>query len=131
MADEREEVQVEEPVVIQATERNIIAKEFVDPQEYNSGDCVMLGGSKVTYWPGSWNVRLDARTFTRKTHSGDYWHHNIAFVDEAGNQIGTCHFESPEMDDGNPPPIYEWVGLDSGPTSFDAVKGMKVTSYSC
>ncbi|EOD65915.1 DUF6294 family protein [Amycolatopsis vancoresmycina] len=79
------------------------------------GDCEQDNGTIVirSDGTGTWS----ATTLTFQTHSGDVWHSSFDFKTTAGTQLfhaGT--FDSPRMNDGNPPPRYPW----SKPFTFDA-----------
>ncbi|HEX3789685.1 MAG TPA: DUF6294 family protein [Pseudonocardiaceae bacterium] len=83
--------------------------------ELHVGDCQEDNGTITlnSDGTGSWT----ATTLTYQTHSGDVWHASFDFYTTAGTHLfaeGT--FNSPRMNDGNPPPQYNW-----GATfSFDA-----------
>lgn len=71
------------------------------------GDCQQDNGTIVirSDGTGDWS----ATTLTYQTHSGDVWHSDFTFKTTAGTQLfhaGT--FDSPRMNDGNPPPRYPW-----------------------
>ena len=48
-------------------------------------------------------------TLTYHTHSGDVWHASFSGIAENGAVLFTTPtFNSPTMNDGNPPPRYSW-----------------------
>lgn len=72
------------------------------------GDCEQDNGTIVlrSDGTGDWS----ATTLTFQTHSGDVWHSSFDFKTTAGTALfhaGT--FDSPRMNDGNPPPRYFWT----------------------
>ena len=78
-----------------------------DITPYSSGDCRLISGT-VTIYPNGTGV-FHATTLTYHTHSGDYWHIRL-FGRSAGetNLFETGTFTGPRMNDGNPPPPYNW-----------------------
>jgi hypothetical protein len=71
------------------------------------GDCQQDNGTIVVRSDGTGD--WSATTLTYQTHSGDVWHSSFDFKTTAGSALfhaGT--FDSPRMNDGNPPPKYFW-----------------------
>ncbi|MET8848951.1 DUF6294 family protein [Amycolatopsis sp. NPDC004625] len=71
------------------------------------GDCEQDNGTIVirSDGTGDWS----ATTLTFQTHSGDVWHSSFDFKTTAGTQLFSAGtFDSPRMNDGNPPPRYPW-----------------------
>ncbi|RSM40532.1 hypothetical protein DMA12_26635 [Amycolatopsis balhimycina DSM 5908] len=71
------------------------------------GDCQQDNGTIVirSDGTGDWS----ATTLTYQTHSGDVWHSGFDFKTTAGTKLFSAGtFDSPRMDDGNPPPHYFW-----------------------
>ena len=92
------------------------------------GDCEQDGG-RLTFYSdgtGTWSCT----TLTYHTHSGDVWH--ARFDVKGSNEavlfsLGT--YDSPRMDDGNPPPRYDWnAQFAFNPDFFDAIS--TATQYS-
>lgn len=72
------------------------------------GDCEQDNGTIVirSDGTGDWS----ATTLTFQTHSGDVWHSSFDFKTTAGTQLFSAGtFDSPRMNDGNPPPHYFWT----------------------
>lgn len=95
-------------------------KEFTWPQ-LNVGDDQMNAGSKLTLYSNG-TARFDCQTLCFHTHSGDTWHHFLSIYDINNNSLFTGgYFDSPRMDDGNPPPVYTWsAAFTFDPGKFDA-----------
>ena len=98
----------------------------------HSGDCEQDDGTIVVRSDGTGD--FSATTLTYHTHSGDVWHASFDFSTSAGFrlfQAGT--FDSPRMDDGNPPPRYFWSRhFVFNPSDFANVDIFKtVQHYSC
>ncbi|MEV7098207.1 DUF6294 family protein [Amycolatopsis sp. NPDC051045] len=71
------------------------------------GDCQQDNGTMVirSDGTGDWS----ATTLTYQTHSGDVWHSGFDFKTTAGTKLFSAGtFDSPRMNDGNPPPRYFW-----------------------
>ncbi len=94
------------------------------------GDCEQDNGTIVirSDGTGDWS----ATTLTFQTHSGDVWHSSFDFKTTAGTQLfhaGT--FDSPRMNDGNPPPRYPWSAHFTYDASlFSAVNIFKTIQHS-
>ena len=94
------------------------------------GDCQQDNGTIVirSDGTGDWS----ATTLTYQTHSGDVWHSSFDFKTTAGTQLfhaGT--FDSPRMNDGNPPPRYFWTKHFTYDASlFGAVNIFKTIQHS-
>jgi hypothetical protein len=72
------------------------------------GDCEQVNGTMVirSDGTGDWS----ATTLTFQTHSGDVWHSSFDFKTTAGTKLFSAGtFDSPRMNDGNPPPRYFWT----------------------
>ncbi|WP_329046929.1 DUF6294 family protein [Amycolatopsis sp. NBC_01488] len=100
--------------------------------QLHKGDCEQDNGTIVirSDGTGDWS----ATTLTFQTHSGDVWHADFDFKTTAGTQLfhrGT--FNSPVMNDGNPPPRYFWTAhFTYDPSLFGAVDIFKTTqTYNC
>ncbi|WP_409180839.1 DUF6294 family protein [Amycolatopsis sp. VS8301801F10] len=78
--------------------------------QLHAGDCQQDNGTIVVRSDGT--GEWSATTLTYQTHSGDVWHSSFDFYTTAGYHLfrqpngGT--FDSPRMNDGNPPPRYSW-----------------------
>ena len=98
--------------------------------ELRSGDCHEINGVLTFYsnGTGSWSCT----TWTDQTHSGDTWQSNFQVLTGAGAGLFNLGpFKSPRMDDGNPPPRYNWGNPFSfNADQFDAI-GRANQSYSC
>ncbi|QKV72962.1 DUF6294 family protein [Amycolatopsis sp. Hca4] len=71
------------------------------------GDCEQDNGTIVlrSDGTGDWS----ATTLTFQTHTGDVWHSSFDFKTTAGTKLFSAGtFDSPVMNDGNPPPRYFW-----------------------
>jgi hypothetical protein len=76
--------------------------------ELHVGDCQQDHGTITLNSDGTGTWSAD--TLTYQTHSGDVWHSSFDFYTTAGTHLffeGT--FNSPTMNDGNPPPVYHWA----------------------
>ena len=76
--------------------------------ELHVGDCQQDNGTIVirSDGTGDWG----ATTLTYHTHSGDVWHSGFDFKTTAGTSLFSAGtFDSPRMNDGNPPPRYFWT----------------------
>jgi hypothetical protein len=108
---------------------DVRTKTFTWP-ELHHGDCQQNNGTMTfnSNGTGSWSCT----TRTYQTHSGDVWHSN--FDVSAGNGaflFGLGTFNSPRMNDGNPPPVYPWgAPFSFQPDFFDAI-GKVTQRYSC
>jgi len=94
----------------------------------HKGDCEQDGG-KLTFHSdgtGTWSCT----TLTYHTHSGDVWHARFDVKGPNGAvvfSLGT--FNSPRMNDGNPPPKYNWsTPFAFNPDFFHAIT--TATQYS-
>lgn len=75
--------------------------------QLHAGDCQQDNGTITLNSDGTGTWTAD--TLTYQTHSGDVWHSSFDFYTTAGTHLffeGT--FDSPRMNDGNPPPVYHW-----------------------
>jgi hypothetical protein len=110
-----------------ATNTQLLAKTFTWP-ELHAGDDQMNAGSTLTLYSNG-TARLDCQTLCFKTHSGDVWHHSFSVFDISENFLFNSNdFDSPTMNDGNPPPVYTWsrvFGFDL--TKFNAAAIVKAT----
>jgi len=100
--------------------------------QLHKGDCEQDNGTIVirSDGTGDWS----ATTLTFQTHSGDVWHADFDFKTTAGTKLfheGT--FDSPRMNDGNPPPRYFWTHhFTYDAALFGAVDIFKTTqTYNC
>jgi hypothetical protein len=100
--------------------------------QLHSGDCQQDNGTIVLRPDGTGT--FSATTLTYKTHTGDVWHTTLTFYTTGGTRLfARGEFNSPRMNDGNPPPKYFWSAdftYDSG--LYSAVDIFKTRqSYSC
>ncbi|MBV8930989.1 MAG: hypothetical protein JOZ47_17370 [Kutzneria sp.] len=100
--------------------------------ELHAGDCQQDNGTIVirSDGTGDWS----ATTLTYQTHTGDIWHSSFDFYTTAGFHLfGAGTFDSPKMDDGNPPPRYTWgAHFVFNPADFNGVDIFKtIQHYSC
>ncbi len=97
----------------------------------HSGDCEMADGSTLSFRADGSGV-FSATTLTYHTHSGDVWHHQITVLSTDGRPLFVLpQWNSPRMDDGNPPPRYGWnAGFTFDPAVFYAI-GSARANYSC
>ncbi|MEU5052638.1 DUF6294 family protein [Streptomyces sp. NPDC021096] len=75
--------------------------------ELHVGDCEQRDGRIEFNSDGSGLWSCVTKTYS--TGTGDIWHARFSVKNSTGLtlfQVGT--FDSPEMDDGNPPPEYRW-----------------------
>jgi hypothetical protein len=71
------------------------------------GDCEQDGGKIMFHSDGTGT--FTATTLTYHTSSGDIWHASFAAKGSNGATLfSTGTFNSPRMNDGNPPPKYSW-----------------------
>ena len=85
--------------------------------ELHSGDDQQDNGTLVFHsdGTGTWSCT----TLTYHTHSGDVWHCSFDVKGSNGAvlfNLGT--YNSPRMNDGNPPPKYNWSVPFAFPTYF-------------
>jgi hypothetical protein len=98
--------------------------------ELHSGDCQQDNGALTFYsnGTGTWTCT----TLTHHTHFGDVWHSSFDVKANDGTHLfnlGT--FDSPRMDDGSPPPRYNWAArFTFRPDLFDLI-GRVTQHYSC
>lgn len=102
---------------------DLTAKVFVWG-ELHAGDCQQDNG-RITFWSdgtGWWSCT----TLTYHTHTGDIWHARFTAKSSAGVTLfETPTFDSPRMDDGNPPPRYNWSApFVFEPDWFEAIGGV-------
>lgn len=72
-----------------------------------SGDCHQDNTYLVVNQNGV--AGFSTTTWTDHTHSGDTWHATFLLETDGGTILVTSPtFDSPRMDDGNPPPRYYW-----------------------
>lgn len=100
--------------------------------ELHNGDCQEDNGTIVlnSDGTGTWS----ATTLTYQTHSGDVWHASFDFYTTAGTHLFSAGtFDSPRMNDGNPPPKYPWSKSFTFDSSlYSAVNIFKtIQHYSC
>ena len=96
----------------------------------HSGDGEQDGGVLTINSDGS--ASFTCTTLTYHTHSGDIWHASFTALDKNGAAYFTTPtFNSPRMNDGNPPPRYTWTAYFTFP-AFDYA-GIKSFNqhYSC
>ena len=92
--------------VSSASATTLAARSFFWGQ-LHAGDCQQDNGTITLNDDGTGTWSAD--TLTYQTHSGDIWHSSFDFYTAAGTHlffVGT--FDSPRMNDGNPPPVYHW-----------------------
>lgn len=112
-----------------AVASEVASKSWVWPQ-LHYGDCQQDNGTIIfnSDGTGSWSCQ----TLTYHTFFGDVWHADFDVYATNGAflfSLGT--FDSPEMDDGNPPPVYPWgPPFVFNPDFFDAIGGVN-QRYSC
>ncbi len=96
----------------------------------SAGDCVEPSGTLTFYSDGTgvWSTT----TYTNHTHSGDTWRSSFQVMTAQGAGLFNLgQWNSPRMDDGNPPPRYNWGdNFAFNPELFDAI-GLVNQSYSC
>jgi hypothetical protein len=94
------------------------------------GDCQQDNGTIIVRADGTGH--WSATTLTYHTHSGDIWHSNFDFYTTAGFRLfGAGQFNSPRMNDGNPPPRYFWTGdFTFNPADFNGVDIFKTLQHS-
>jgi hypothetical protein len=96
----------------------------------HKGDCQQDNGTIVirSDGTGDWS----ATTLTYQTHSGDVWHSNFEFYTTAGFKVlRVGQFDSPRMNDGNPPPRYSWgAHFVFNPADFNGIDINKTLQYS-
>jgi hypothetical protein len=99
--------------------------------DLHSGDCIMLPGSSVAFRADGTGT-FSATTETLHTHSGDVWHHRIQVLSTTGAPLFSLGpWDSPRMDDGNPPPQYPWTQtFHFDPAVFAAI-GSATATYNC
>ncbi|MCU1684563.1 MAG: hypothetical protein JWQ81_5302 [Amycolatopsis sp.] len=100
--------------------------------QLHSGDCQQDNGTIVLHSDGTGDWSAD--TLTRHTHSGDVWHTNLDFYTTAGFHLFSAgEFNSPRMNDGNPPPRYHWAAhFVFDPAEFNGVDIFRTLQrYSC
>lgn len=72
------------------------------------GDCEQDGGQILFHSDGTGT--FTCTTLTYHTHSGDVWHASFSAKGSNGAVLFTTGtFNSPRMNDGNPPPKYTWA----------------------
>ncbi|WP_063804327.1 DUF6294 family protein [Streptomyces roseifaciens] len=95
-----------------------------------AGDCEQSNGRIEFRTDDSGTWSCTTRTFS--TSTGDIWHARFTVRNAGGLTLfETPTFDSPEMDDGNPPPLYHWSRefiYDS--SIFNEIAGV-VQHYSC
>jgi len=98
--------------------------------ELFAGDCHQISGTLTLFsnGTGSWS----ATTWTDHTHSGDVWHSTFNVLTNGGASLFNLgEFNSPRMDDGNPPPRYGWFNSFAfNADQFDAI-GQVFQNSSC
>jgi hypothetical protein len=98
--------------------------------ELHRGDCQQDNGTLVirSDGTGDWS----ATTLTYHTHTHDVWHSSFDFYTTAGFHLfhaGT--FDSPRMNDGNPPPHYFWTAhFTFDPAEFNSVNIYQTKQHS-
>lgn len=116
------------PTPVSAT--NTLEVKSASWPELHVGDCQQDNGTIVirSDGTGDWS----ATTLTYHTHSGDVWHSNFDFYTTAGFRLfGAGQFDSPRMNDGNPPPHYNWGGhFTFDPAQFNGVNIFKTIQHS-
>jgi Family of unknown function (DUF6294) len=89
--------------------------------QIHRGDCQQDNGTLIFHsdGTGSWSCT----TLTYHTHSGDIWHASFNIYGANGAflfNLGT--YNSPRMDDGNPPPVYRWgIPFSFNPDFYGAI----------
>ena len=98
----------------------------------NSGDCIMEAGSRLTIYDDG-VAKFEATTYTNSTHSGDVWHHLMYVTDDRDQLLfWVGFFDGPRMNDGNPPPKYNWVKTSRfKPELYAKAAKAYVRAYEC
>lgn len=98
--------------------------------ELHVGDCQQDNGTMIVRADGTGD--WSATTLTYHTHSGDVWHSSFDFYTTAGFHLFSAgQFDSPRMDDGNPPPRYNWgAHFTFDPAEFNGVDIFKTIQHS-
>jgi hypothetical protein len=92
------------------------------------GDCEQDGGRILFHSDGTGT--FTCTTLTYHTHSGDVWHDNFTVKGSNGAAFfSTPTFNSPTMNDGNPPPKYSWSAQFSFQPQF--FSGIAQVSQNC
>ena len=92
---------MEAPKVVQS-------KVFNWKQPVRRGDCEQDEGTLTFHSDGTGT--FTCYTLTYHTHSGDVWHASFTVRGSNGAILfTTATFNSPRMNDGNPPPHYPWT----------------------
>ncbi|SDW41605.1 hypothetical protein SAMN05421504_101521 [Amycolatopsis xylanica] len=98
--------------------------------ELHVGDCQQNGGTLTLNSDGTASFR--ATTLTYHTHFGDVWHSTFRFRTSSGfNLFSRGAFDSPRMDDGDPPPHYlMFASFGFDPAAFDVIDIFQTLQHS-
>ncbi len=99
-----------------------------NPLHYGDGE--QDGGVLTINSDGS--ASFTCTTLTYHTHTGDVWHASFTALDKNGAAYFTTPtFNSPRMNDGNPPPRYTWTAYFTFPAyDYSGIKSF-TQHYSC
>ncbi len=103
---------------------NVVQSKVFHWGSLHRGDCEQDGGTITFHSDGTGT--FTCTTLTYHTHSGDVWHANFTAKGSNGaNLFSTPTFNSPRMNDGNPPPKYPWAGQFAyEPDFFQAISSV-------
>jgi len=98
--------------------------------ELHVGDCQQNNGTLTLNSDGS--ATFTATTLTYHTHFGDVWHSTFRFRTTSGfNLFSRGAFDSPRMDDGDPPPHYAmFASFGFDPAAFDSIDIFQTLQHS-
>ena len=90
-------------------------------QELHRGDCQQDDAQLIFHSDGTGTFHCATKTY--HTHSGDVWHASFSVKGSNGAVLfSTATFNSPRMNDGNPPPVYRWTAQFAyEPDYFDGI----------
>jgi hypothetical protein len=92
------------------------------------GDCEVQKAHLEVHSDG--HGYFDAVTRTKFTHSGDYWHQEVAFKGGGGNVVFRHTFTSPRMDE-HMPWLHWHVLFSFSPTLYNSLSGSVDSFISC
>ena len=122
------ETKVDLMQMAEPTSHAVLTKSLRWP-ELHSGDDQQDNGTLVFHsdGTGTWSCT----TLTYHTHTGDVWH--CSFDVKGSNGATLFHlgtFNSPRMNDGNPPPKYSWSAQFAFPPDFYGAISTATQHYS-
>jgi len=95
-----------------------------------SGDCQQTNGRLTLYSNGTGDFSAD--TLTYQTHTHDVWHSTFTFTTASGTTVLTVGpLNSPDMSDGNPPPVYHYDRAFTFDPAFYGIISKVYQSSSC